>query len=537
MRRLLPFFLALGLSLPAASAAGVAPPCLGDCDDSGRVFVDEIVVAVRVTLGATPTSSCPILGDEPGEESIAAAVDAALEGCPLPPTATPTSTVTPTVTETPTVTLTPTITPTPPLSARVCGNGTVEAGEECDDHNRTGGDGCDADCRSEATPNRCTGVTPVAGTAIAAVRVAAGLNRPLYVTAPPNDLTRIFVVEQGGRIRIVQDGVVRPQPFLDISAKVVCCGELGLLGLAFHPHYASNGYFYVDYTTPTGDGRKTVVSRFTVSPADPNLADAASESIVLEQTQPFVAHKGGQLLFDRAGNLMISFGDGGLSPNVRNTAQDPASWLGKILRVDVDTGAPYAVPADNPFVGADGIFDEIWALGFRNPWRFSLDHATGDVYIGDVGDSSREEIDVVAPGNEGGNYGWCCREGDIPFARCFMSALTCPAEETLVSPDYVYDHDAGCSVTGGYVYRGCALPDLRGTYFFGDYCDGWVRSARYQDGAIGDVLDRTAELKPAGEITIDRISCFGEDGRGEIYICDIGGEVFRIVPAPTPPAN
>jgi cysteine-rich repeat protein len=489
--------------------------------------------AVPATATATDTAVPATSTDTPANTPTGTpsqTVSATETGTPL---LTPSESPTASPSATPSPSLTPTPRPTPPLSSRVCGNGTIEPGEECDDANLQSGDGCSAACRSESHPDPCADVTPVAGTNITAIRVAGSLSEPLYATSPPDDTSRLFIVERGGRIRLLEDGQVRSTPFLDLRDRVASGGELGLLALAFHPSYATNGEFFVDYTTMRGAALLSVVSRFRVS-ADPNVADPDSEEILLEQEQPWVAHNGGQLTFDALGYLYISFGDGGQSSNEQNNAQDPTTWLGKILRIDVDGGTPYAIPRDNPFVGPDGVLDEIWTMGYRNPWRFSIDRATGDAYIGDVGESSLEEIDVVPAGGGGENFGWCCREGTSVYGGCFNAAQTCPAADALTPPVLEYGHDEGCAVTGGFVYRGCALPDLRGTYFYGDFCSAFVRSFSYQNGIVGDERDWTAELTPGGGPTIDRIAGFGEDARGELYICDLGGEVFKIVPAPAP---
>jgi glucose/arabinose dehydrogenase len=377
----------------------------------------------------------------------------------------------------------------------------------------------------------CAGVPQAEGTRIGVELIASGLSGPLYVTAPPRDPNRIFIVEQRGRIRVVESGKLLATPFLDLTDRVASGGELGLLSLAFHPRYPDNGELFVDYTTMRdAETLVSVVSRFHVSD-DPNVVDPHSEEVVLEQVQPFIAHNGGQLFFDSAGYLYITFGDGGRSVTRQNNAQDPQTWLGKILRIDVDGGAPYAIPPGNPFVGPDGVLDEIIALGFRNPWRASVD-VDGTIYVGDVGEGSFEEIDVLSPPDLGANFGWCCNEGFDPFKGvCFQSATTCPASG-LTPPVLQYSHEeGGCSVTGGFVYRGCAMPDLRGTYFYGDYCAGFVRSFVLRNGAVEDERDRTEEVTPAEGPTIARIAGFGEDALGEIYIADLAGKVFKMVPA------
>lgn len=529
-RRLLwaPLFL-IGLVCATGPAfGGPAGPCPSDCDGDRVISISELVRALRIALGQRPVTDCPAAdldGDGVvGIGELQAAVRNSLQGCVRTFTPTPAPTDTPAAT----ATATGTPTPSPPVSARVCGNGTPEPGEQCDDGNRAAGDDCDAHCRLETAVDPCAGVQPAAGTEITAVRVASGLAQPLYATAPPGDLERLFIVEQRGTIRILANGQIAAAPFLDIRNRVIAGGERGLLGLAFHPSYASNGTFFVYYTTLREQETFSVLSRFRVT-ENPDVADPESEELVLEQRQPFVAHKGGQLEFDADGYLYVSLGDGGQSATRQNNGQDLTTWLAKILRIDIDAARPYAVPADNPFAGPDGVRDEIWALGFRNPWRFSFDPGTGDMYIGDVGEAEREEINIVPSGESGANFGWCCREGRQPFTRCFDAARTCPAQG-LVDPVLEYDHTAGCSVTGGFVYRGCALPALHGTYFYGDYCSGFVRSFTYRGGVVEDERDWTADLAPASGHIINSISGFGRDGRGELYICDLGGEVFKIVP-------
>jgi len=547
-----------GAAAPLAARAGVAPaPCAGDCDGDLQVTIHELLRSLRIVLDLAPVSACAA-GDanRDGRIDVAElnlAVTRALRGCVEPPTrtpsatpsatpppsvtATPSASVTPTPSATPTVSATPTRTPTStpdiPISTRVCGNGTLEAGEVCDDGNRVAGDGCDAACRSEAHPDPCAGVTPVAGDRLTAVRVASGLRQPLYATAPPRDFERLFIVEQRGRIRVLERGVHLPDSFLDLGPRIVAGGERGLLGLAFHPRYAENGEFFVAYTALRGDETVSIVARFRVS-ADPNRADPDSEELVLELGQPFITHNGGQLAFDAEGYLLLSFGDGGRSASTQNHAQDPSVWFGKILRIDVDGASPYAIPADNPFVGAEGVRAEIWASGLRNPWRFAIDRLTGDVYIGDVGEGRREEVNVVAAGAAGANFGWCCREGTLPYGSCFRAAFTCPAAG-LAEPVLDYDHPTGCSVSGGFVYRGCALPDLRGTYFYGDFCAGFVRSFVYRDGAATEPRDWTEMLTGEPDTPLGAIAGFGEDARGELYVCDLlGGAVYRLAPAVDP---
>jgi glucose/arabinose dehydrogenase len=349
--------------------------------------------------------------------------------------------------------------------------------------------------------------------------VVTGLSAPLYVTTPPGDISRLFIVEQGGAIRIVKDGSLLPAPFLDLSGRIVAGGEQGLLGLAFDPEYATTGRFVVHYTDPAGD---THLSTFQVT-ADPDIADPASEQIILAADQPYSNHNGGQVVFGPDGFLYLGLGDGGAANDPEGRGQNLTELLGSILRLDVQGGPTYAVPPDNPFVGQAGVQPEIWSYGLRNPWRFSFDRATGDLYIADVGQNQFEEVDV-APSAEGSgrgtNYGWSVMEGSHCLAgdQCDQTGLTLPA--------FDYDHGQGCSITGGYVYRGAAIPQLQGVYFFGDFCQGWVRSFRYSDGAAIE-LTEWPTLRPGGQIT-----SFGEDSAGELYVVTGTGGVHKVVPDP-----
>lgn len=411
----------------------------------------------------------------------------------------------------------------------VCGNGVVEGIEECDDGGTTSGDGCSNACRLEDASALCAGVPSTPGTALATVRVAAGLDAPVHVAAPPLDPRRLFVVEQPGRIRIVKDGQLLALPFLDIEGEVSCCGERGLLSIAFHPDYETNRYFFVNYTD---NGGATVIARYEADENDPDRAHPASELVLLTIPQPFANHNGGQLAFAPDGTLYAGMGDGGFAGDPGDRAQDPGELLGKMLRLDVDLAGPPWAAATNPFNdgGATDPLDEIWALGFRNPWRFSFDRATGDLYVGDVGQNQWEEVSVEPAASTGGeNYGWDVFEGD---GHCFEGDPGCATPENYVMPVLEYPHAEGCSVTGGFVYRGCALPDLHGTYFYGDFCTAFIRTFEWAGGMATDPQDRTAELAPGGGLSIDNISSFGEDARGELHVVDLGGEVFRIVPAP-----
>jgi glucose/arabinose dehydrogenase len=368
-------------------------------------------------------------------------------------------------------------------------------------------------CSSQSEPSLSVG----AGARLQ--QIASGLSSPLYLTTAPGDPSRLFIVEQTGAIRIIKDGTLLPAPFLDISGEILVGGEQGLLGLAFDPEYASNGRFVVHYSNQVGD---THLSIFNVS-SNPDIADPATERLILTADQPYDNHNGGQVLFGPDGFLYLGLGDGGSANDPEGRAQNLGDLLGSILRLDVHSGTSYAVPPDNPFVGQAGIQPENWSYGLRNPWRFSFDRATGDLYIADVGQNHFEEVDVApasAGSAKGVNYGWNIMEG----AHC-LNGGSCD-QAGLTPPTFEYDHNQGCSITGGYVYRGAAVPALQGLYLFGDYCSGWVRSFRYQDGAAVELTDWPT-LRPGGAIT-----SFGEDAAGELYVLVQGGSVFKIVPEP-----
>lgn len=343
-------------------------------------------------------------------------------------------------------------------------------------------------------------------------RVAGGLVSPVYLTSPAGD-ARLFVVEQPGRIRIIRNGQLLTQPFLDIVAKVGAGGERGLLSVAFHPQFSTNGLFFVDYTDLNGNTR---VERYRASPSDALVADAASAHTILTVAQPYPNHNGGLVLFGPDGRLYIGLGDGGSSGDPQGNGQSRGTLLGSILRIDVDSGDPYAIPADNPFNNTAGARPEIWLYGLRNPWRFAFDDADGLLYVADVGQNQWEEIDVVRATAGGLNLGWNVREG----RHCYNST-TC-STTGLTDPVLEYGHDPECSVTGGFVYRGSALPDLTGHYFFSDYCAGWVRSFRYVDGNATDLKD--------WGLNAGRVLSFGRDSAGELYVLNDAGEVLRLVP-------
>ena len=287
-------------------------------------------------------------------------------------------------------------------------------------------------------------------------RVVQGLQSPVQVAAPAND-ARLFVVEQPGRIRIVEDGSLLATPFLDIRAKVASGGERGLLSVAFHPQYAQNGAFFVNYTDLNGDTR---VERYQVS-ANRNVADPASAELVIFVDQPFANHNGGLVMFGPDGRLYVGMGDGGGGGDPREAGQDPTQLLGKLLRLDVDAARPYAIPAGNPYAGRTDGRAEIWALGLRNPWRFSFDRTANLLYLADVGQNRLEEVNVVPASQAGVNYGWDLMEG----SDCFEPSSGCN-QAGLTLPVATYTHTDGCSVTGGFVYRGSRFPELVGRYVF-----------------------------------------------------------------------
>lgn len=355
-------------------------------------------------------------------------------------------------------------------------------------------------------------------------RVADGFDGALLVQAPAGD-DRLFVVEQTGKIRILRpNGTVAPQPFLDVSSLITAGGEQGLLGLAFHPRYASNGRFYVNYTNRQGS---TVISEFRVS-SNPNVANAGSRRRLLRIAQPFANHNGGMVAFGRDGYLYIGMGDGGSGGDPGNRAQNLRTMLGKILRIDVNGRSAtrqYRIPPTNPFRGRRSVPPEIFALGVRNPWRFSFDRARGDLWIGEVGQNAIEEVDFVTPARaRGANFGWKRFEGRSRFSGVALSA------GHLVQPVAQYSHAKGCSVTGGYVYRGPRITGLDGRYVFADFCSARVWSMR-AGPTPGDLREITGQLgnrlPPNG--SGDGVRGFGEGADGRLYVAT-GGAVWRFDP-------
>ena len=346
------------------------------------------------------------------------------------------------------------------------------------------------------------------------VEVASGLTSPVHITSAPGD-PRLFVVEQPGTIRIIDNGQLLPEPFLDITSKVRSGGERGLLSVAFHPDYARNGFFFVNYTDLEGDTR---VERYSVQPDNPNRADAESGTLVIMVDQPQANHNGGQLAFGPDGMLYIGMGDGGGAGDRNGNGQNPNTLLGALLRIDVDGGTPYAIPPDNPFANGGGR-PEIWAIGLRNPWRFSFDVETNRIYIADIGQNRVEEIHVAPADAPGLNYGWNTLEGTL----CFEPNTGCN-RTGLLEPVVEYGRQDGVSITGGYVYRGQSIPELQGHYLYADYRSGWIRSFRLADD--GSVTDER-QLVPPGT---GNFTSFGVDAVGEMYVVTHSGTVYRLAP-------
>jgi len=347
--------------------------------------------------------------------------------------------------------------------------------------------------------------------------VVDGLTRPLYLTHAGDGSGRLFILEQGGLIKVWNGE--ETTIFMDISGLVsqealgTGYTERGLLGLAFHPDYAENGTFFVNYTDTAG---VTNIARYQVSD-NPDVADTGTAEIIFTENQPYANHNGGHMAFDADGYLYIALGDGGSAGDPLNAGQNPNMLLGTIMRLDVDAEIGYAIPEDNPFVGSDEGADEVWSYGWRNPWRFSFDRVTDDMYIGDVGQAQWEELNFESADSAGGlNYGWNLFEASTVYAGGGDPAV-------MVQPFAEYNHNSGCSVTGGYVYRGEALPDWEGVYFYSDYCTGVMWTAYRTDAEtwVSDILTDTDY----------QVSSFGEDESGEMYVVHYGGSVLKIVPA------
>lgn len=369
---------------------------------------------------------------------------------------------------------------------------------------------------------RCSPVALPQSLTIEQAFPALSFSNPVDLQDPRDGTNRLFVVEQAGVIRVFEDtsSVSSSSIFLDIRDRVTSGGELGLLGLAFHPLYANNSYFYVNYTASSP--LRSVIARYSVGTTDPNQANKESEQIVLTYNQPFTNHNGGQVSFGPDGYLYIATGDGGSGGDPQNNGQNRSSLLGKILRIDVNNstgGRNYGIPADNPFAGnASGFREEIFAYGLRNPWRFSFDAATGTLWCGDVGQSTREEIDIIENGK---NYGWRTMEGSLcfnPSTGCTTTGFTLPVWE--------YGRSEGYSVTGGFVYRGSNNPELDGAYIYGDYGSGRIWALRYE----GVNMPTSVQI---AQIASNRLSSFGVDRNNELYLCSFDGKIYRFAPTAT----
>jgi glucose/arabinose dehydrogenase len=372
-----------------------------------------------------------------------------------------------------------------------------------------------ASCDSDATGPGGGGPLPPGLTLRLDPFISAGLTEPVFL-AQPLDNGRIFVVEQPGRIRVVRDGVLQTTPFLDITGRVLAGGERGLLSVAFHPQYATNRFFYVYYTTRASGGLAAgdiVIERYTAT-TNPEVADPATAKLIITTSHSQQGnHNGGLVAFGPDGMLYAGLGDGGGGGDPFQTGQNQNALLGSLLRLDI-AGDPYTIPPSNPFFNQAGKRGEIWAKGLRNPWRYAFDAPTGLLYVADVGQGAREEVNVVPASQAGVNYGWSIMEGTICYsaATCIQTGLTLPVLD--------YPHTGGaCSITGGYVYRGSAIPGIRGHYFYSDYCAGFVKSFRYENGAAVDQRD--------WGIPTNLVSSFGVDFAGELYVIS-GNSILKV---------
>lgn len=372
--------------------------------------------------------------------------------------------------------------------------------------------------RAGATASASVAYAPGAPLALALQEVVSGLSAPIFLTAPPGD-SRLFIVERARRIRVVQNGGLLATPFLDIGTLTTTSGERGLLSLAFHPQYANNGYFFIYYSNLAGD---IVIERRQVSAGNANVADPLSALSILTIAHPtFSNHYGGLLSFGPDGYLYAGTGDGGSAGDPPRNAQNTNVLLGKLLRLDVSNSTvaqPYAIPPGNPFAGTPGARGEIWAYGLRNPWRYAFDVPAQLLYIADVGQANREEVDVRPVGQAGNNYGWNIMEG----TQCYNSASCNQAGLVLPAIEYGHDSAGGCSITGGYVYRGTALPELAGQYLYSDYCSGWLKSFSYSNGAPSAVTDW-------GISNVGNILSFGQDSQNELYMLSGTGKVYKVI--------
>ena len=379
------------------------------------------------------------------------------------------------------------------------------------------------------------------GSEIAVLKVAKVPAKALYLTQPIGEEDRLFILNQKGKIFIIKNGKTLKNPFLDITDRVhgslTPGSEEGLLGLAFHPRYKKNGFFYVNYVNKKDT---SIVSRFSVT-SNPDLADPSSEKVLLTVPQPFGNHNGGHLAFGPKDNMLyIAFGDGGKSGDPYNNSQDLNTFLGSILRIDVDNGEPYSIPKDNPFYNQKNKKGEIFCYGLRNPWRFSFDRVTSDLLIGDVGQNKWEEVNWNTWNDaKGANYGWRIMEADHCFNPedfCDTTGLIMPVHEYPNNAAYMRilmgmdeSEATGCSVTGGYVYRGNKNSSLWGTYIFGDYCTGRIWAFKYKNGKISNFQNIRKKLKKNSKDLPLFIASFGEDNSGELYVVDYLGTIYKFI--------
>jgi glucose/arabinose dehydrogenase len=346
------------------------------------------------------------------------------------------------------------------------------------------------------------------------IEFVSGLTEPLFISAVPETTNTFYVVEKTGRIKVMNNAQVSPQAVLDISSLISSGKEQGLLGLAIHPDFQRNGFIYVNYTDKAPNRQNTQIVRYTVTN---NVANLATTKPILSFPQPRSNHNGGMLLFGPDGYLYIGTGDGGVPDDADGYAQSINSYLGKILRIDINSGDPYAIPT-NAFAAAPGVKTEIWSYGLRNPWRFSFDRATGDMWIGDVGEEESDEISFQPVGLPGNNYGWPCKEASATYAAN-TNATFCSGR-TFVDPVLEYSQPGGMSVTGGYVYRGKAIPELQGRYIYGDFLSGkiWFLTQ-----------DKGDWIRSEWQDTDLNISSFGEDSNGELFVIDFSGTIYKLV--------
>jgi len=375
-------------------------------------------------------------------------------------------------------------------------------------------------------------------------KIVSGLEKPVYLTAPEGIIDTVFILEQAGKIRLITNEKLEKTPFLNITDRVHSPlfpgDERGLLGLAFHPEFGENGFFYLNYVSKD---QYTIISKFCLITDDKSSINEVekSEKILLKIKQPYSNHNGGQLEFGQDGHLYIGLGDGGSAGDPEENGQNNNSLLGSVLRIDVDSDDLYRIPPSNPFYNIKNVKGEVWLYGLRNPWRFSFDSETGEIYIGDVGQNSWEEIHVLSPLDGGANLGWNIMEG----SHCFSPQQNC-IEAGLTLPVFEYPNDAnylktlagfaqtkpaiqGCSITGGYVYRGKSISWFQGHYIFADYCTGKFWSFVYRDSKISHFTNRTEEIRKRTGKRQFYVSSFGKDGSGELYFLDYGGSAYKIV--------